>query len=471
MHVVILGAGPAGLAAGYELCSQGGQVTIVEKENQVGGISKTVEREGYRFDLGGHRFFTKIDEVEELWRETLGEEFLSRPRLSRIYYRNRFFDYPLKPCNALFSLGIMESLFIIASYLNARINPVRPEESFQDWVSNRFGRRLFNHFFKSYTEKVWGISCTELKAEWAAQRIKGLSLATAVINAVLGPLKKKNAIKTLIEEFNYPRLGPGMMYEAIAQKIIDRGGRILTDTSAVRICREGENVKAVEVRSKTGCGSKIEGDYVISSLPLRDAINMIDPAPAAEIVKAGNQLKYRDFLCVNIALQREYLFPDNWIYIHSPEVRLGRVQNFKQWSPGMVPESGCSSLGLEYFCNEGDELWRADDRELISMAVSEVARIGLIKEEWVKWGTVIRVPKAYPVYDEDYKKSIPLIREYLKGFNNLLTIGRNGLHRYNNMDHSILTGLLAARNICGGNYDLWEVNTDDEYHEEARRQC
>lgn len=467
-HAIIMGAGPAGLAAGYVLSKEGYRVTVVEKESLIGGISKTVVEKGYRFDLGGHRFFTKIAEVEDLWFEVLKDDFLKRPRLSRIYYRNKFFDYPLKPFNALFSMGIMESLLIVASYFKAQVNPVRPEESFEDWVSNRFGKRLYRHFFKSYTEKVWGIPCTELKAEWAAQRIKGLSLISAVFNAIFSG-RKKNKIKTLIEEFNYPRLGPGMMYEAMAERICAMGGTVLREHTVTGIHREEKKVTAISVKDNSGRAREITGDFFISSLPLKNLISMISPLPPEDVTGAAELLKYRDFLCVNLALNRVTPFPDNWIYIHAPEVKLGRVQNFRRWSPEMVPEAGCSSLGLEYFCHEGDELWQTDNQELINFASREIAKIGLIKKEWVKWGTVVRVPKAYPVYDDDYLKSLPVVKEFLTGWENFQTIGRNGLHRYNNMDHSMLTGLLAAKNIRGENFDLWSVNTDEEYHEEAKK--
>lgn len=464
--VVIMGGGPAGLAAGYELSKAGHQVTVVEKASQVGGISKTVNKNGYRFDLGGHRFFTKIDEVQNLWEEVLWNDFLVRPRLSRIYYRGKFFDYPLKPMNALFSMGVLESMVIVLSYMKAKVKPVQPEESFEDWVSNRFGKRLYQHFFKSYTEKVWGIPCTELKAEWAAQRIKGLSLTSAIFNALFGRFKK-NTIKTLIEEFNYPRLGPGMMYEAMAEQIVKRGGTVLTGTSVSSIQVEGAQIQAVEITQPDGSTKTLTADVYLSSLALRDLVHMMNPRPIDEVVAAASHMKYRDFLIVSLALEKDYLFPDNWIYVHSPEVKLGRIQNFKQWSPEMVPEAGCSSLGLEYFCNEGDETWNKADDDLISQAVQEIDKIGLIDKEWVKWGAVVRVPKAYPVYDEDYQHSLPVIKAFVGSFANLQTMGRNGLHRYNNMDHSILTGLLAARNALGENHDLWAVNTDEEYHEEV----
>lgn len=465
--VVILGGGPAGLAAGYALGKKGFRVTVIEQEGQVGGISKTVVEKGYRFDLGGHRFFTKILDVEQLWFDILQDDFLVRPRLSRIFYRHKFFDYPLKPMNALFSMGIVESMFIVASYFKARLMPVRPEESFEDWVTNRFGRRLYRHFFKSYTEKVWGIPCTELKAEWAAQRIKGLSLTTALFNAIIGG-RGKNRIKSLIEEFNYPRLGPGMMYEAMADKITNLGGQVLTGHSVRQLNCQDKKVLSVSVSGPDGDIRQISGDHFISSLALKDLAGMIQPPAPAAVSEAAGSLKYRDFLTVNLALDQVSLFPDNWIYIHSPEVKLGRVQNFRRWSPEMVPEVGCSSLGLEYFCNQGDELWQTPDEELIQLAVSEICQLGLMEKEWVKWGTVVRVPKAYPVYDDDYQRSLPVVKGYLEGWDNFQTIGRNGLHRYNNMDHSILTGLLAAKNITGGSFDLWAVNTDEEYHEAGK---
>jgi protoporphyrinogen oxidase len=465
--VIILGGGPAGLSAGYALVKKGYEVIILEKEKQVGGISKTVEEKGYRFDLGGHRFFTKIEEVENLWNEVLEEEFLLRPRLSRIYYRGKFFDYPIKPFNALGGLGLYEAFLILFSYAKVKVSPIKPEESFEDWVVNRFGRRLFEHFFKSYTEKVWGISTKELKAEWAAQRIQGLSLISAVTNALLKQLRK-NKIKTLIEEFHYPRLGPGQMYESIAKAIENSGGQVLLNVKVNAINMKSDRIHSVCFIDKDGIEKEFTADDFITSLPLRDLLNMLRPQPEESVQTAANLLKYRDFLTVNLALNKEFLFPDNWIYVHSPEVKLGRAQNFKQWSPAMVPEKGCSSLGLEYFCNEGDELWSSPDEDLIRLAADEISKIGLIESGLVKWGFVIRVPKAYPVYDDDYQEAMPVIKSFLSGLGNLQTIGRNGLHRYNNMDHSILTGLLAARNITGETHDLWQVNMEEEYHEEIK---
>lgn len=462
--VVIMGGGPAGLAAGYELAKQGYRVTLLEKDKQVGGISKTVEKDGYRFDQGGHRFFTKIDEVERLWNEVLEEEFLLRPRLSRIFYRGKFFDYPIKPFNALSGLGYLEAVKIIGSYMKVKIKPIKPEESFEDWVTNRFGYRLFNHFFKSYTEKVWGMSTQELKAEWAAQRIQGLNLVTAVTNALFKQFKK-NSIKTLIEEFHYPRLGPGQMYESMARAIERQGGNVLLNARVSRVNMQGERVLSVDYVNGDGQEKSIAVDYAVSSLPLRDLLNLMQPVLNEQVVEAGNLLKYRDFISINLALDKEFLFPDNWIYVHSPEVNLGRIQNFKQWSPAMVPEEGCSSLGLEYFCNEGDQLWNSLDEDLIKLAIEEISRIGLIDQKAVKWGWVVRVAKAYPVYDDDYQQAMPTVKQFLNCLDNLQSIGRNGLHRYNNMDHSILTGLMAAQNIQGAAHDLWSVNTDEEYHE------
>lgn len=466
-NIVIMGGGPAGLAAGYSLTKAGHKVTVIEKERQVGGISKTVTEKGYRFDLGGHRFFTKIDEVEQLWNEVLEEDFLLRPRLSRIYYRGKFFDYPIKPFNALSGLGLYEAVLIMGSYMGIKIKPIKPEESFEDWVVNRFGRRLFEHFFKSYTEKVWGISTKELKAEWAAQRIQGLSLVSAVTNAFMKQFKK-NKIKTLIEEFHYPRLGPGQMYESMAQAIERSGGTVLINAQVSKIKLDRNQVISVIYNNDNHSDIEILADSYISSLPLRDLLNALSPVEAVEVMQAGNSLKYRDFLSVNLALDKEFLFPDNWIYVHSPDVNLGRVQNFKQWSPELVPDAETCSLGLEYFCNEGDNLWSSNDEDLIDMAVEEISRLGLIEKGIVRWGKVIRVPKAYPVYDDDYQKAMPIIMPFLKSLENLQTIGRNGLHRYNNMDHSILTGILAAKNIEGGQYDIWQVNTDDDYHEEVK---
>lgn len=462
---VVIGAGPAGLTAAYELTKLGLSPVVLEKERLVGGLARTEIYQGFRFDMGGHRFFTKSEEVRKMWHEVLGDQLLRRPRLSRIFYDGKFFNYPLKPLNALFGLGLWQSVLIGLSYLRWQLFPHRREDTFEQWVTNRFGRRLFEIFFKAYTEKVWGISCSDLKAEWAAQRIKDLSLKTAVLSMFLKP----KTITTLIEEFDYPRLGPGMMWEAVKDAVELRGGAVRLSAGVARILRTGTRIDGVVVRSAAG-EELVEGTDFVSSMPVTELVEKLDPPAPAPVREAAKRLHYRDFLTVCLIVKRTDLFPDNWIYVHSSTVKVGRIQNFKNWSPEMVPDPGKSSLGLEYFCNEGDELWTMADRDLVELGKAEMERIGLARTDEVEDGCVVRVPKAYPVYDSGYSEHLAVIRQFVDGLDNVQTIGRNGLHRYNNQDHAMLTGMLAVRNATlGERNDLWSVNVDQEYHEEMRQ--
>jgi protoporphyrinogen oxidase len=461
----VIGGGPAGLTAALELTEYGYQPIVLERSPIVGGLARTETYKGFRFDMGGHRFFTKSAEVRELWHRILGEHFLLRPRMSRIFYNKKFFHYPLRPFDALAKLGVIEGIRIVLSYLRWRLFPYQHVDTFEHWVTNRFGRRLFLMFFKSYTEKVWGIPCSELKAEWAAQRIKNLSLGSALLSWLFKP---RNTITSLIEEFEYPELGPGMMWEAFRREVERRGGSVRMDCDVVGIRRDGDRILGVLVQ-EGGQTEFIEADQVISSMPVTQFIQKLDPPAPAEAARAAGQLKYRDFLTVCLIVDRAELFEDNWIYIHDPSVQVGRIQNFKNWSPRMLPCSSKTSLGLEYFCNEGDELWCATDAELIELGKRELERIGLVAPRDVEDGCVFRVPKSYPVYDSDYREGLATIKAFVNGLENFQTIGRNGLHRYNNQDHAMLTGLYAARNLAlGETNDLWNVNVDDEYHEEIR---
>ena len=463
---VIIGGGPAGLTAAYELMKARRPFVVLEKSAQVGGIARTEVYKGYRFDIGGHRFFTKVDEVHRLWHEVLQDDFLTRPRLSRIYYKNRFYNYPLKISNVLQNLGLLESFRILLSYLRAQAFPHRQPETFEQWVSNRFGTRLYEIFFKTYTEKVWGIPCHEISADWAAQRIKDLSLFSAVRNAVVGP--QGNTIKTLIEEFEYPRLGPGMLWERIQQLITTAGHSVLLQTEAVKIHHNNHKI-VTGVTTLNATGTKaINAAHIISSMPLSSLIERLDPPAPAKVCDSARRLTYRDFLTVVLIINRRDLFPDNWIYVHSPAVRVGRIQNFKNWSEAMVPDSGKTSLGLEYFCTEGDDLWAMPDADLIKLGSREIEEIGLAKTSDVDDGVVLRQKKAYPVYTGEYKAYLACIRNYLDGFENLQTVGRNGLHMYNNQDHSMLTAMLAVKNILGEQHHLWAVNVERAYHEEIR---
>jgi protoporphyrinogen oxidase len=469
-EVVVIGAGPAGLTAAYELTKLGLRATVLEADDYVGGLSRTVNYRGYRFDIGGHRFFSKVPLIHDLWREILGEDFLVRPRLSRIYYRGRFFDYPLKPGNALFGLGPVEALRILLSYAKAQVSSGGEEANFEQWVSKRFGSRLYEIFFKTYTEKVWGMPCTEISADWAAQRIKNLSLHEALRNAVFGNGQGKDGhiITTLIDQFHYPRFGPGMMWERCAALLAARGGETLRGIRVDRIRHRCGRVESVYGHTRTGEMVVFNTDHVISTMPLCTLVHILEPTPPDEVIRAANRLRYRDYLTVVLIVKRQEVFQDNWIYVHAPEVKVGRIQNYKNWSPDMVPDPTRTSLGLEYFLWNNDAEWNWPQERLIELGVEECARIGLIVPDEVEDGTVVRMQKAYPIYDRQYHAGVAVVRQYLGEFSNLQTIGRNGLHRYNNQDHSMLTGVYAARNITGEQYDVWAVNTEQEYQEEAR---
>jgi protoporphyrinogen oxidase len=473
-HVVIMGGGPAGLTAAYELMKHGVRSTVLEADARfVGGLARTVEVRGYRFDIGGHRFFSKSQEVEDLWTEVIGDEMLTRGRLSRIYYNNKYFDYPLKASNALLNMGPIETIRCMASYAWARIHPVKDPKSFEDWVRNQFGYRLFRIFFKTYTEKVWGMSTSELSADWAAQRIKGLSLVAAIKDALMPKWLRNNSkegvVKTLIDRFRYPRLGPGQMWEAVTARLRDAGNTVELGVRVVAVGHDGSRVASVLVEDRSGNRREVTGTHFISTLPMRELVDMMQPAMPEAVRDAANRLSYRDFLTVAVVIDKETVFPDNWIYIHDPRVKVGRLQNFKNWSPDMVADPKMTCIGMEFFCFEGDSLWSSSDDELVELAKKELSMLRMCKPEEVLWGTVVRMPKAYPVYDDQYKANVAVIRDYVREhLPNLELVGRNGMHHYNNQDHSMMTALLVARNIAAGTQlDQWKVNTDAEYHEEA----
>ena len=464
--VVVIGAGPAGLTAALHLAELDVPVVVVEANPRVGGLAQTIEYKGFRFDIGGHRFYTKVAAVRDLWRSMLGPEFLRRPRLSRIFFDGTFFDYPLKPFGALRSLGLRRSLAILLSYLWVKMRPVRPEVSFEDWVTNRFGRRLYKMFFETYTEKVWGIPCRSISARWAAQRIQGLSFRTAILNMVTPALAgRRTPVKTLIEEFEYPRLGPGMMWDAFAARIEQLGGRVLLNARVMALDHDGRTVDAVEIECN---GKRVSqpAASIISTMPLRHLVSGLGPSTPPHVQQAGGGLRYRDFITVAVIVDRPDVFPDTWIYIHDPAVRVGRIQNFKNWSPDMVPDASQTCLGLEYFCTAGDELSSMADDDLVTLARHELAIIGLVQPESIVDATVVRVPKAYPVYDATYEAAVAAVRKHVSGFVNLQTIGRNGTHTYNNQDHSMVMGMLAVRNLFGEKNDLWAIDSQDEYLEE-----
>jgi protoporphyrinogen oxidase len=474
MHVetLIIGAGPAGLTTAYELSKAGRSVAIVERDPvYVGGISRTVNYKGYRFDIGGHRFFSKSAEVEAWWTEIMGDEMLQRPRSSRIYYNGKLFDYPLRAGDALAKLGPIEALRCVISYAWAQARPYRNVVSFEQWVVNNFGRRLFQIFFKTYTEKVWGMDCADISADWAAQRIKGLNLYQAIISSFgIGSRPKDGGvIKTLINSFRYPRLGPGQMWERARDRIIDNGGTVMMGSTITAISQHAASGQWVAiVTDGSGKETKITADHVVSTAAINELVRMLgadkDPAVAA----ASSGLRYRDFIIIGLITRGQESFTDNWIYIHDPSVKVGRIQNFKSWSPDMVPDPDTACYGMEYFCNAGDDTWDMSDADLIARAKLEIGKLGLARPEDVIDGSVVRQPKAYPVYDETYKFNVDTINEGLTAqFANLHLAGRNGMHKYNNQDHAMMTGLLTARNIIAGStlFDVWDVNEDAAYHE------
>jgi protoporphyrinogen oxidase len=468
--VFIIGAGPAGLTAGYCLTKQNPSVRIIEKDPQyVGGISRTVNYKDYLFDIGGHRFFSKSKEVVDLWKEILPDDFISRPRLSRIFYDGKYYSYPLKAFEALTNLGIFTSLQCVLSYGYAKAFPVKDAKTFHQWVRNQFGEKLFSIFFRTYTEKVWGMSCDDISADWAAQRIKGLSLGGAIWNALTRGLRGKGdkKIKTLIESFEYPRKGPGMMWEAAAAKIKARGGEVRMGEDLVSLdWNKDKKLWTIQTKDQAGTVHTYTANDVVSSAPVKELLDKMQPSPISRL--HGHQLKYRDFFVVALICNKPDMFPDNWIYIHDPSVKVGRVQNFRSWSPELVPQEGMSCLGLEYFCFEGDGLWNSDDKDLIELAKKECVKIGLISPEHVVDACVVRQHKAYPVYDENYKSYVADIRRDMElNYPTLHMVGRNGMHKYNNQDHAMMTAMLTAKNILAGEriHDIWNVNEDAEYHE------
>jgi len=474
-EIFVIGAGPAGLTTAYCLTKETPSVIVIEKDPvYVGGISRTVRHGQFLFDIGGHRFFSKAREVVDLWHEILPDDFITRRRLSRIFYGGKFYSYPLSAFQALRNLGIFTSAACMLSYAYAKAFPIASPRSFHDWVRNRFGERLFQIFFKTYTEKVWGMSCDDISADWAAQRIKGLDLRVAVMNALKhsfgrkskGPAVGGDVVKTLIETFQYPRRGPGMMWEAAAAKITERGGRILMGRELVELAYdEAQKFWRIAVMAADGTREHYTARHIVSSAPVRELVQQLTPKPISLL--NARELRYRDLITVALMIDRPDVFDDNWIYIHDPSVKVGRVQNFASWSPEMAPE-GMTCLGLEYFCFEGDGLWTMSDDDLIALATREVTKVGLVSAADIVDGCVVRQPKAYPVYDDAYREHMAMIRLDLEqSYPSLHLIGRNGMHKYNNQDHAMMTAMLTARNILAGErlYDIWQVNEDAEYHE------
>ena len=465
-RTVICGAGPAGLTAAYFLAQDGHDVTVLEASDSVGGLARTVEYKGFRFDIGGHRFFTRLPAVESLWEELLGDQLIDVPRLSRISYQGKYFQYPLQVTDAIRGLGLTQCALVLMSYLWARLWPSPAEDTFEQWVSNRFGRRLYRIFFKTYTEKVWGIPCTEIRAEWAAQRIQGLSLARALFSGTW--LKDRPAtIKTLISHFKYPRLGPGQMWEACRDRVARLGGRVLLNHCVTRLEFADGRVSAMWARTPDGI-RRFEAEHFISTAPLRSLVQAVGAAAPAPVHRAAEGLSYRDFVLVALVLDQASPFPDNWLYIHTPHIRVGRVQNFNNWSAALVPEPGRTCLGMEYFCSRGDDIWESDDAALIDLASRELKELGLAPGATILDAAVERVPDAYPIYDSGYRVHLDTIRGFLDPIPNLHTVGRNGMHKYNNQDHSMYAAMLTVANLQGEFHNIWDVNTDFEYHENQR---
>ncbi len=473
VDVAIIGAGPAGLTAAYLLSKKGYSVTVIEKDpTYVGGISRTVEHDGFRFDIGGHRFFSKSQEVVDLWNEILPDDFIQRPRMSRIYYEGKFYSYPLRAFEALWNLGLWRSTLCMASYARWKLFPKKRVKSFEDWVVNQFGYKLYSIFFKTYTEKVWGMPCDEMSADWAAQRIKGLSLWNAVIDGLkrsLGINKLNDGsgkqAKTLLETFRYPRLGPGMMWDAARDFVASKGNAVLMGHALKQLAQDGDGNWRMTASHADG-ETIVTAKHVISSAPMRELSARLHPLP--DTLSQAKDLNYRDFLTVALMVKSDELFPDNWIYIHDNRVQVGRVQNFRSWSPEMVPDPDIACVGLEYFCFEGDGLWTAPDADLVEQAKREMAILGLCKPEDVVGGVVVRQEKAYPVYDDDYEANVTAMRDELEArYPTLHMVGRNGMHRYNNQDHAMMTAMLTVENIEAGSrkWNVWNVNEDAEYHE------
>ena len=461
--VAIAGGGPAGLTAAYEACKAGLRPLVLERSDVMGGIARTVNYKGYRFDIGGHRFFTKVKRVQDLWVEILGDEFLWCPRMSRIYYNEKFFAYPLRPIDAFLKLGPLESAACVASLLGAKMRPRKDESHFDAWVINRFGQRLFDTFFRSYTEKVWGVPCNEIKAEWAAQRIKSLSLTSAIMNAFF----KSGNHTSLIERFQYPRFGPGQMWDACRERIRERGGTVLTGMDVVRLTQRGGAIETMVARDAEGREHVFRARHFVSSMALTDLFACLSPEAPPAAAEAARRLRYRDFIVVSLVIRQQDMFPDNWIYVHSPKVEIGRIQNFKDWSPDLVPDPTTTCLGLEYFCFKDDAMWNRPDDVMIREAARELKAIGLLRSvDDVVDGSVVRMEKTYPMYVGDtFNQDIHAVRDYLTTISNLHCCGRNGQHRYNNQDHSMYTACLAVENMQGARHDIWGVNVERVYHE------
>ena len=527
---VIIGAGPAGLTAAYELLTRTDIKPIVlEKSEYMGGISRTVNYKGNRMDIGGHRFFSKSDRVMKWWSQMLPFDpfgnragvlkyhgmqreigparqerkqseasqgdadrvMLVRPRKSRIYYLRRLFDYPISLSkDTLQKLGLWRTVKVGLSYLRSTLFPIAHEQTLEQFFINRFGRELYATFFKSYTEKVWGVGCDKISAKWGAQRLKGVSIRASLKHALRkvfrkgrgGDIAQKGTETSLIEQFLYPKFGPGQMWEEVARRVLELGGEIHTNCRVARVVTDGWKVKAVEAQTSMNDHIAFQGDYVFSTAPVQELMRAFDVPPPKNVLEVSDGLVYRDFITVGLLLDSlkihdetpkgKRMIRDNWIYIQEPDVRLGRLQIFNNWSPYLVADPKKVWLGLEYFCNESDEIWKLPDEQMVALATEELSRIGIIDAGEVLDSTVLRMEKTYPAYFGTYDR-FGEIRDHVDRYNNLFLIGRNGMHRYNNQDHSMLTAMMAVDDIISGKTDksgLWEVNTEMDYHEEKQKE-
>ena len=456
---MIIGAGPAGLAAGCRLTSRTIDTVILEKGAGVGGLSRTIRYRGNYFDIGGHRFFTKNRDVLRWWHQIMEEDFLKVPRSSRIFYEGKYFDYPIRLKNVLAGLGFFNAVMILASYFKARLFPCRNEENLEQWTVNRFGRKLYQIFFKYYSEKVWGIPCQRISVDWAAERIRGVSLSAAVRNALSGG--RNNKVKSLIKTFYFPRLGAGMMYERAAQKVIEQGGQIRCNSEVVRVSHDHKNITRVSCKDAlTGGIFEVEGSDFCSSMPVTALVQRMDPPANDNVLQMCGRLRYRSMVMVYLILDTGDFCEDTWIYVHSGQVKVARIQNFSKWSLAMLADPATTSLGMEYFCDEGDGVWRSSDQDLVETAVKELDVLGLARGKAIRDSLVVRVPEAYPVYEKDYREALDVVRSFVGGFSNLQCMGRNGMFHYNGMDHSVLAGFLAAENVLGARHDLWSIDVE-----------
>lgn len=465
LKTVIIGAGPAGLGCAYTLAVAGRHCLVVDNNSQPGGICRTINYNGYLFDIGGHRFLTKSKEVDSLWHDIMGDDFMKVKRISRIYYKKKLFNYPLTLFDVIRKLGIIESSLCLISYLRRKLTPCTGRKSFEQWIINNFGDRLYRMFFKSYTEKVWAVPCKDISANWAHQRIRGLSLKTAINNALFK--NKKDAPTTLSEEFYYPKTGPGEFCGRLAAYIGANGSTVIFNRRARKVRHNGARVSSVSVINELdGSQENIDTGYLFSSMPLPELMRALDPMPPIKVLDAADRLKFRDFISVNLIINTEHIFPDQWIYIQDAGVRMGRIQNYKNWSPAMILDPKKTSLGLEYFCNKNDPLYSMNSVEIINFALSELEKLGIADRKRFIAGFVARQENAYPFYSVEYENDVAIIRNYLSGFNNLQTVGRAGLFRYDNSDHALLTGIYAARNFLGnGDYNIWNTPGGGEYLE------